>query len=90
MVDGLYAVEAVARALGGADIAHGFAPGHAFAHLVHQGFGVLQAYQAAELVGVDPVALGGWVGLGEQAVQFALNVVEPIQELLHGGSNQVW
>lgn len=41
LVDCLFAVEAVARALGGADVADGLAPGDAFAHLIHKSFGVL-------------------------------------------------
>ena len=47
-------MKTVSRALDSADIADGVAEDHALAHLVNEGFGVLEANQAAELPGINP------------------------------------
>lgn len=76
----------IPRALGGADIADGGAVENALGHLVHQGFGVFEANQAAKLLGVDPVALGLFRRQGgDEFVQLLLDVVEPKQDVVHAG-----
>ncbi len=76
-------MEAVTRALGGADVLDGGAVDDALGHLVHERLGVLEAHQAAELFGVDPVAKGALLVGKNQSGEVPLHRIKTVEDLVH-------